>query len=130
MHEQLTIPSALPEDFIPSPDTGLTEAEAQRRREQGLSNEVTADPGKAAQGESVKLTVQAQEGFELESITVTGPAGAVELTDELRASLYEEMVATSEDELFDQKMDVWMNEAQIEYAATPAEDTAEPAAAE
>lgn len=47
MHEQLTIPSALPEDFIPSPDTGLTEAEAQRRREQGLSNEVTADPGKS-----------------------------------------------------------------------------------
>ncbi len=43
---------------------------------------VTADPGKAAQGETVKLTVQAQEGFELESITVTGPAGAVELTDE------------------------------------------------
>ncbi len=59
------------------------------------------------------------------------PSGAVELTDELRASLYEEMVATSEDELFDQKMDVWMNEAQIEYAATPAEDDAtEPAAAE
>lgn len=47
MHEQLSIPTALPEDFTPTPDTGLTEAEAQRRREQGLGNEVTADPGKS-----------------------------------------------------------------------------------
>ena len=47
MQEQLSIPTALPEDFTPTPDTGLTETEAQRRREQGLGNEVTADPGKS-----------------------------------------------------------------------------------
>lgn len=35
---------------------------------------VIADADKAAQGETVKLTVQAQEGYELESIAVTGPA--------------------------------------------------------
>ena len=43
---------------------------------------VTADPVKAAQGQSVKLTVQAQEGYELKELTVTGPAGAVELTEQ------------------------------------------------
>ena len=43
---------------------------------------VIADADKAAQGETVKLTVQAQEGYELESIAVTGPAGAVELMNQ------------------------------------------------
>lgn len=49
---------------------------------EGVGGSVSANPGKAAEGETVKLTVQAQEGYKLESITVTGPAGAVELTDE------------------------------------------------
>ena len=43
---------------------------------------VIADADKAAQGETVKLTVQAQEGYELESIAVPGPAGTVELMNQ------------------------------------------------
>ena len=48
------------------------------------------------------------------------PAGPVALTDELRASLYEELVSSKEDELFDTTMDGWMNEAEIVYATEPA----------
>lgn len=56
------------------------------------------------------------------------PAGAVELTDELRTSLYEELIADKENDLFSQQMDVWMNEATITYATVDAEATAEPEA--
>ena len=48
------------------------------------------------------------------------PAGPVALTDELRASLYEELVSSKEDELFDTTMDGWMNAAEIVYATEPA----------
>lgn len=52
------------------------------------------------------------------------PSGPVELTDDLRASLYEELIASREDDLFDEKMDAWMGAAQIEYATASADDTA------
>lgn len=48
------------------------------------------------------------------------PAGPVALTDELRASLYEELVSSREDELFDTTMDGWMNAAEIVYPTEPA----------
>ena len=47
MQDTLKIPSRPPEDMRPTPDTGLTEAQADQRRRDGLSNTVTADPGKS-----------------------------------------------------------------------------------
>ncbi len=45
------------------------------------------------------------------------PAGAVELTEELAASLREELLATKENEVFDSTMTEWMNAAEVVYTA-------------
>lgn len=45
------------------------------------------------------------------------PAGAVELTEELAASLREELLAIKENEVFDSTMAEWMNTAEVVYAA-------------
>jgi ATPase, P-type (transporting), HAD superfamily, subfamily IC len=42
----LTLPTALPEDFVPTPDTGLTAQAAAALAEAGKSNRQTAEPGK------------------------------------------------------------------------------------
>lgn len=47
MRDELSIPTEVPEDFAPTPPGGLTEEEAQARREQGLGNVSRADAGKS-----------------------------------------------------------------------------------
>lgn len=42
----LALPTALPEDWTPTPETGLTAAEAAARIEAGQANRQTAEPGK------------------------------------------------------------------------------------
>ena len=44
------------------------------------------------------------------------PAGAVELTDEMYATLYDEMLVSAEDELFNTQMQAWFEESEIEYS--------------
>ena len=44
------------------------------------------------------------------------PAGAVELTDEMYAALYDEMLVSAEDELFNTQMQAWFEESEIEYS--------------
>jgi len=46
MQDELTIPKGLPQDFTPTPLTGLTDEEAARRRESGQGNASSADSGK------------------------------------------------------------------------------------
>ena len=43
----LKLPDTLPEDYVPTPEGGLSDAEAQRRLAAGLGNDTTADPGKS-----------------------------------------------------------------------------------
>jgi cation-transporting ATPase E len=43
----LTLPHGLPADWIPTPETGLTAAEAEARIEAGQANRQTAEPGKS-----------------------------------------------------------------------------------
>ncbi|MBQ9408907.1 MAG: HAD-IC family P-type ATPase [Clostridia bacterium] len=45
--EKLNIPTEFPEDFVPSPEGGLSEGEARARQEQGLGNRSKADAGKS-----------------------------------------------------------------------------------
>lgn len=47
MQDALKIPSRPPEDMRLTPDTGLTQAQAEERHRNGLGNAVTADPGKS-----------------------------------------------------------------------------------
>lgn len=47
MPDELAIPSGLPEDYVPTPPSGLSEAEALRRAESGMANRSTADTGKS-----------------------------------------------------------------------------------
>ena len=42
----LRLPDRLPENYTPTPEGGLTDAEAQRRLQAGLGNKATADAGK------------------------------------------------------------------------------------
>ena len=44
------------------------------------------------------------------------PAGAVELTDDMYAALYDEMLVSAEDELFNTQMQAWFEESEIEYS--------------
>ncbi len=44
------------------------------------------------------------------------PAGAVELTEELKAQIYEELLTSKEDELFNTQMQTWFEESEIEYS--------------
>ena len=44
------------------------------------------------------------------------PAGAVELTDDMYAALYDEMLVSAEDELFNTQMQAWFDESEIEYS--------------
>lgn len=44
------------------------------------------------------------------------PAGAVELTDDVKASIRESLLSSKENDLFDATMTEWMNTAAIEYA--------------
>lgn len=53
------------------------------------------------------------------------PAGAVELTDDLRASIREALLADVENERFEEVMTAWLEEADIAYTAVPLGD-AEP----
>lgn len=46
MQDELNIPRGLPEDFLPTPQGGLTQEEAIRRRDAGQSNASKADEGK------------------------------------------------------------------------------------
>ena len=46
------------------------------------------------------------------------PAGAVELTDDVKASLRESLLSSKENDLFDATMTEWMNAATIEYTNT------------
>ena len=45
------------------------------------------------------------------------PAGAVELTDELKTALSNEVLATKESELFEAKLAAWKSESEITYSA-------------
>ena len=56
MRDELSIPTEVPEDFAPTPPSGLTEEEAQARREQGLGNVSRADAGKSVGRISVSYT--------------------------------------------------------------------------
>lgn len=47
MQDELTIPSGMPEDFIPTQPEGLSEEEAARRRNAGFGNASRADDGKS-----------------------------------------------------------------------------------
>lgn len=47
MLDDLRIDTALPEDYVPTPEGGLTEAEAARRMEAGQGNAARADAGKS-----------------------------------------------------------------------------------
>lgn len=47
MAERLQIPSGTPENYVPTPDTGLTTDEVTTRQRDGLSNKVKADSGKS-----------------------------------------------------------------------------------
>lgn len=47
MDEELRIPDQLPEDFQATAADGLTQAEAEIRRKEGLDNRVKADPGRS-----------------------------------------------------------------------------------
>lgn len=47
MLDDLRIDTALPEDYVPTPEGGLTEAEAARRLEAGQGNAARADAGKS-----------------------------------------------------------------------------------
>ena len=44
---ELVIPAGLPEDFVPTPEGGLTRQEAEKRLAGGLGNRQTAEPGKS-----------------------------------------------------------------------------------
>ena len=46
MQDELTIPTSIPEDFEPTPKEGLSEKEAERRRQTGQDNKSSADQGK------------------------------------------------------------------------------------
>lgn len=43
------------------------------------------------------------------------PAGAVEYTDEIKNTISQELIAEKEDELFSQKLNAWVAEAQVTY---------------
>ena len=45
------------------------------------------------------------------------PSGAVELTDEIKATLTETLLNNKESELFSAQLDTWTNEATVEYTA-------------
>ncbi len=47
MAERLQIPSGTPENYVPTPDIGLTTDEVTTRQRDGLSNKVKADSGKS-----------------------------------------------------------------------------------
>ena len=53
------------------------------------------------------------------------PSGAVELTEELKNTLREELLSTKEGEQFNTVLAGWMEAAKIEYATAPATETAE-----
>ena len=44
------------------------------------------------------------------------PAGPVELTEELRAAILDEVMSAKESELYQQTMDAWLEEAEIVYS--------------
>ena len=54
-------------------------------------------------------------GVHIVQYTRDVPAGAVELTDDIKAVLREELLANAENELFNAKMDEWMNASEVTY---------------
>ena len=56
-------------------------------------------------------------GVHIVQYTRDVPAGPVELTDEIRADLREELLATAESEMFNTTMDAWLAAAEVTYTA-------------
>ena len=56
-------------------------------------------------------------GVHIVQYTRDVPAGPVELTDEIKADLREELLATAENEMFNTTMDAWLAAAEVTYTA-------------
>lgn len=56
-------------------------------------------------------------GVHIVQYTRDVPAGPVELTDEIKAELREELLATAENEMFNTTMDAWLAAAEVTYTA-------------